>query len=188
MPCENRPDPEPYQGPATASTPWRAVRRCAARRATPADIDALWALEQSAFSGDRLSPRSWRALVASESALVTVVDGDNALLGAAVVLRRARARTARLYSLAVAPAARREGLGRRLLATAIASARAAGCARLRLEVRPDNPAAEALYRNSGFLPIGRKRAFYGDGADALCFELPLDVASLAANRQRGGSR
>lgn len=187
-----RPHPRPSGREATDRTEslaifsairgrWRGRESGAvfARRATAADLEGLWALEQSAFAGNRISPRSWRALIGSPSATVIVADDStHALLGATVVLRSVRTRVARLYSLAVSPLAQRQGLGVCLLATAIAAAHAAGCSRLRLEVRSDNRAAQALYRRSGFVPIERKPAYYCDGADALCFELPLDSGFL----------
>jgi ribosomal protein S18 acetylase RimI-like enzyme len=52
--------------------------------------------------------------------------------------------------LAVAPRARRQGLGRALMAAAEQRLRAAGCPKINLQVRPDNSAAIAFYERLGF--------------------------------------
>ena len=49
----------------------------------------------------------------------------------------------------------------------------------RLEVREDNSRAIDLYEKNGYQPIGRKPAYYADGADALRYEKPL--ARLASD-------
>jgi len=145
-------------------------------RASRADLTALSALELAAFAGDRISPRSWRRLIASPSASVTVARGGHStagVLGATVVLRRARSSVARLYSIAVAPAARGRGLAGRLLAQAIQHARDSGAAVLRLETRADNHTAQHLFTRHGFSPLERKAAYYQDGADALRYQKSL---------------
>lgn len=76
--------------------------------------------------------------------------------------------------LAVHPAVRRRGLGRRLMETAIAYARQEGLRTLTLEVRESNQAAQALYRKLGFEVVGRRYRYYLDtGEDALIMTLRL---------------
>jgi ribosomal protein S18 acetylase RimI-like enzyme len=89
------------------------------------------------------------------------------------VTRRQGAGVARLYSIAVDPAERRLGLGRRLLDAAEAAAWRAGAKELRLEVRAGNRGALATYLAAGYRPIGRYPGYYEDGADALRFAKPL---------------
>ena len=57
---------------------------------------------------------------------------------------------AHLVLLAVRPAQRRLGIGRRLVEWLVESARAAGIASLHLELRAGNEAARAFYRALGF--------------------------------------
>ena len=145
-------------------------------RASRADLVALSELELAAFAGDRISPRSWKRLIASRSASVTVARGGDCtggVLGATVVLRRARSSVARLYSIAVAPAARGRGIAGRLLDEAIQHTRDSGAAVLRLETRADNHSAQHLFMRHGFSPLDRKAAYYEDGADALRFQKSL---------------
>ncbi len=67
----------------------------------------------------------------------------------------------------------RQGIASALLAQGIAAARAAGVARLHLEVAEENAAARALYAKFGFTLSGRRRAYYPNGANALILTLDL---------------
>lgn len=67
----------------------------------------------------------------------------------------------RILSLAVRPAAQGRGIGRQLLSSGIASLQERGAERVRLEVRPDNAAALALYQSVGFQEAGRTRDSQG---------------------------
>ena len=136
------------------------------RRATRADLDALLALEEATFAGDRIRRAQWRRHIASATATVLIGGGPGVVEGAAVVLYRRNARSARLYSLAVAAHARGKGFGGALLTAAEVDARARSCDWMRLEVRIDNPAAIALYQRHGYARIARLPRFYEDGADA----------------------
>ncbi len=68
----------------------------------------------------------------------------------------------RLMNLAVAPHARRRGLGTWLVRQALEEARQTTGRRAVLEVRASNEAARALYRNLGFRETGRRRQYYVD--------------------------
>ena len=150
------------------------------RPACEQDIGALSQLEQSAFAGDRISRRSWRGLIASASATVTLASKHSGIVGASVLLHSAHTSVARLYSIAVDPAARGQGIARLLLETAIEDARAAGASVLRLETRVDNKAAQSLFRRQGFAPLDRKPAYYDDGTDALRLQKSLFGVGKAA--------
>lgn len=133
------------------------------RPARPADLPALLALE-SGFPGDRLSARQFRRHLANPRARLRVAVAEGRVMGYALVLLRAGSGWARLYSIAVDPAARGQGLGRRLLADAERQARAAGRGGLRLEVRQDNAAAVALYEAAGYRRLAALPGYYADGA------------------------
>ncbi len=145
----------------------------AIRQALASDVDGLVALEHAVFADDRLSRRSFRRLVASPSARVLVADAAGGIAGCALVLFRAGSRSARLYSIAVAPGMAGAGTGRALLSAVIAAAAERGCTELRLEVREDNPRAVALYELNGFVPIGRRPGYYADGATAIRYARPI---------------
>lgn len=73
-------------------------------------------------------------------------------------------------SIAVAPRWRRRGIGRRLLAAAVARAQQLGHPALSLSVMPENPARE-LYLQAGF-----RRVAVVDGSWTMTLRLPRDAA------------
>lgn len=81
-----------------------------------------------------------------------------------------------LLLFAVAPQFRRRGIGKALLQRFAIAAQTRGAQRLLLEMRDGNP-AESLYRAHGFVPVGRRKAYYrtlsGPRLDALTFSCLL---------------
>lgn len=136
------------------------------RKAAACDLDALVSLELATFESDRISRAQWRRHIASDTACVLVAGPRGRVDGAAVVFHRRNSRRARLYSLAVAGAARGSGLAKALLGAVEAGAVRRGCNVLSLEVRTDNRAAITLYERRGYRRAARLHGFYEDGADA----------------------
>lgn len=134
------------------------------RVVSPEAAGALAPLHAAAFA------RPWSAselvaLAHGPGVTVLAAQADGAPLGF-VMLRRA-ADEAEILTLAVAPAARRAGVGRGL----VEAVAAAGGEALFLEVAADNAAARALYAATGFVEAGRRRGYYprpnGPAVDAL---------------------
>jgi ribosomal-protein-alanine N-acetyltransferase len=103
-------------------------------------------------------PRPW-----SEPEFTSLLAGPGAFLVSdpqGFALGRAIAGEAELLTIAVAPCARRQGLGRRLLDQFLDAARQHGSAVVFLEVASDNAAALALYRATGFAECGRRADYY----------------------------
>ena len=166
--------------PAASGTPEAATIRPAGL----ADLDALLALENAAFSGDRATRRAIRHAILSPSMSLLVAvartidrEGADVLLGAATLERRSTSRTARLSSIAVSPTRAGSGLGGLLLDAAEAEASRHGCTRLRLEVRTDNGAGIRLYERRGYLRTATREAYYEDGMAAWCYAKTLDGAA-----------
>ena len=130
------------------------------------DLDALLALE-ALFPSDRVSRAGWRRFLRSPRASVLVAEARGEVLGDLVLLRRANSRKARIYSVVVAPAARGQGLGERLVAAAEREASKQGCGAVSLEVRADNRVARGLYAKRGYVEQRSLPAYYDDGADGL---------------------
>ena len=92
------------------------------RIAEPGDLAELFRIENAAFSGDRISRRSFKRFLESSRARLVVAAGSDGLVGYALLLLRQGTALARLYSLAVDPACRGQGLGARLLEASEAAA------------------------------------------------------------------
>ncbi len=83
-----------------------------------------------------------------------------------------------ILQVATATAARRRGLGLRLIRFVQQVAQAGGCVQLFLEVRRGNAAARGLYAAAGFIEQGVRRGYYADnGEDALLLGCPVRPAS-----------
>ncbi len=96
--------------------------------------------------------------------------------GYAGLLSPQGAADADIQTIAVAPDARRHGLGRTLMRALIAEAVERGARRVFLEVRADNPGAQHLYETLGFGSIGLRRGYYQpDNVDAVVMRLELDT-------------
>ena len=133
----------------------------------------MLALEEEAFSGDRISRRGLRRFLRSARASLMVAELDGRLVGYALILFRRDTTIARLYSIAVARRAAGRRVGAALLAAAEQAAIARGATRLRLEVHTANDPAIALYRRAGYRHFGRHTEYYEDKGDALRFEKQL---------------
>jgi len=141
---------------ATHGRPLRAAT-LAFRPATPDDLPAILAIERGSFS-DPWSEATVAAALTTPTDRCLVAARAGRVVGYGIV--RQVGREAELLNLAVDPSARRQGVGDALLAEILRGLDADGGVTLFLEVRASNLAAETLYRRHGFLPVGRRRAYY----------------------------
>lgn len=136
--------------------------------------EALAALHARCFR----APPPWSAgdfaTAIADPLAFLLIEGD-----AGFLLGRAVAGEAELLTLAVAPEARRLGLGRKLVARFLYQAQLRGAGRAFLEVKADNAAAIALYESAGFAPAGRRRGYY-QSEDGLRTDALVLVKELAA--------
>ena len=126
-----------------------------------------WTRQQIA---DALALPSTHILIAGADGLPVGREGE----AAGFALTRGAADEEELLLIAVRPEARRQGVGKALMARFIAEARARGAAKLFLEMREGNPAA-GLYQRFGFQQVGLRRDYYNSGPagpfNALTFAL-----------------
>jgi [ribosomal protein S18]-alanine N-acetyltransferase len=83
---------------------------------------------------------------------------------------------AHVTNIAVHPDHRRQRLGTRLLAELAHEAIRRNCTAMTLEVRVSNVAAQALYREFGFVPAGVRQRYYENTEDAMvmwCHDIAL---------------
>ncbi|MFT4934868.1 MAG: ribosomal-protein-alanine N-acetyltransferase [Pseudoalteromonas distincta] len=141
--------------------------------AGPEAAQTLAALHAQAFDKP-WSAQDIAALIGGAGAYAVMAQ-DEAPLG--MVMSRILFEEAEILTLAVAPEARRRGVGSALVAAAAALARQGGALSLMLEVGEDNPGAIALYEASGFVQVGLRRNYYDRGGrqiDALLMRLDLN--------------
>lgn len=147
----------------------------ALRPALASDLDPIDALEHATFPSDAWSRELLAAELAGEHThyLVAVDDAD-AVLGYAGLLAPRGGGQGDIQTIAVAASARRQGIGAALLDALLAEARAREATEVFLEVRADNPGAEALYSSRGFERIAVRPAYYQpDGVDAVVMRAVL---------------
>jgi ribosomal-protein-alanine N-acetyltransferase len=153
-----------------------ASRAVCVRSALAADLDAVAMIESVSFSDpwSRAAFESSLALPHVRFFVAEMSDGEAGpqtgrrgdggqssepvLLGYVVTL--VLGDEGEIADLAVAPAARCRGVGGMLLDRVAVESHHLGLRSLYLEVRESNAAARALYESRGFLPVGRRRAYY----------------------------
>ncbi|RZJ25183.1 MAG: GNAT family N-acetyltransferase [Haliea sp.] len=116
------------------------------------------------------APRVLRAIGDPATNVAVATRGDT-LLGFGIM--QYADETAHLSLLAVAPVARHQGLGKRLVGWLEAVARTAGIDRLRVEARADNANALAFYQSQGFAELARVHGYYSGRIDAVRLEKSL---------------
>ena len=128
------------------------------RPATVADLEQILEIERTSFS-DPWSKQSFRALFDDLRVFFVVASGaDELILG--YVAAWFVGDEGEVATLAVAPRARRLGVGSLLLDSAIEAAKGRPVSALYLEVRASNVAAKRLYASRGFREIGTRRNYY----------------------------
>ncbi len=122
-----------------------------------------------------------REEVLSQHGHYLVAEEGGRLLGYAGLRAPAGARDADIQTIALTEAARGQGRGRALLEALLCEASARGVQHVFLEVRADNPVAQALYVSEGFAEVGRRPRYYQpDDVDAVVMR--LDPAGWTAAR------
>lgn len=102
----------------------------------------------------RVDIDAYAAKLAAQATLVEAWDGD-ALAGlVAIYCNNHDTGIAYVSNVSVAPSHTRRGIAGRLLREALALAQAAGMRSAQLSVHGANAAAQALYRQHGFMPTG----------------------------------
>lgn len=165
-----RPDAKPlasYGGPSLAEPSGSCgAPTVALGPLVEADAARCAELETQLFGGDDPWPPAAfrRAIGARDHHYVAARIGDD-LVGYAGIARLGRTPPFEfeVHTIGVDPAHQGRGIGRRLLADLLDYADGGV---VHLEVRTDNAAAIALYRDVGFVEAGLRKRYYRNGADA----------------------
>ncbi len=126
------------------------------RAATKADLQAIAGIQSASPEASQWTPESYL-----EHECLIAADARGAVRGF-LAARATAPGEKEILNVAVEPSARRAGLGRRLVETALFNGRGEWF----LEVRESNLAAISLYKSLGFRPIGRRDCYYHDPAEA----------------------
>ena len=136
------------------------------------DIPAVLELEQVCFPEGPWGRLSFEGELNNPATVfLTVRDEDGNLVGYGGVWFMYD--EGNITNLAVAPARRRAGLGRRILEELIRLCRREGMESVTLEVRAGNAPAIALYQSAGFQPCGLRKRYYQRKEDAVIMRMPL---------------
>lgn len=156
------------------------------RAADPADLDAIMALERASFPTDAWSEAMMREELSSRHGWYVVAEEAGRLAGYAGLRAPKGAKDADIQTIAIAEAFRGRGRGRMLLTAMLEEAVRRGVREVFLEVRADNPVAQALYASEGFAEVGRRARYYQpDGVDAIV--MALELSGWAAARPHAPS-
>ncbi len=155
------------------------------RAVLPADLPALAALHAQGFA-EGWSAESLAQLLASPGTFALAAERDGQVAG--FVMARTVVGEAEILTVAVAPSARRAGLGRALITAAASRASEAGACTFFLEVATGNAAARGLYSGIGFREAGRRKGYYEGSAfepvqDALILRADLPLRPLGNTRE-----
>ncbi len=120
-------------------------------------LSQLEALERQCFSVPWTLEQLESQLPDNQHCFLVALDGDKVLgyVGLMYVLDEGY-----ISNVAVAPQARRKGIGDALIAHLLRWAHENGLAFVTLEVRESNQAAIALYKKHGFQTVGLRKKYY----------------------------
>lgn len=150
------------------------------RAATLDDLDAIMAIERASFPTDAWSEAMMREELASAHTHYVVEEQAGRLIGYAGLRALPGSRDADVQTIAVGEAARGRGRGRVLLRALLEEAARRRVREVFLDVRADNPVAQALYASEGFAELGRRPGYYQpDDVDAVVMRLDLEAWAAA---------
>ncbi len=147
------------------------------RRATPADLEAIYRIEVACFQERRFRRDHVDWILRNERAATFVAEDDSRLAGAIMLLMEGQ--VCRVLSVATLPEFRRKRLGTEMMKTAETEARRRGCSQVRLEVSTRNYGAIEFYRGLGYRTDGVLYGYYSWGEDAYSMMKGFDPVTAA---------
>ena len=126
--------------------------------ATERDLPEITAIERAAFADPWIAEAFRQSFGHSAVYFACGRRDDGQVVG--YVVAWFAGGEGEIANLAVLPSAWGTGVGRQLLAAALAEAAARSTTAVYLEVRESNSRARQLYAANGFEEVGRRRAYY----------------------------
>ena len=145
------------------------------RKATSADIARMMEIARHSVTAAQWARHQYEQ-VFSLDRLVLAIEEDSSVLG--FIAGHAAGDEWEIENIAVTGAARRRGLGSRLLGEFLHHIQSNGATEVSLEVRESNHAARKLYEKWAFTEAGRRKTYYQDPEeDALILKLYFSLPS-----------
>ncbi|HEY6350465.1 MAG TPA: ribosomal protein S18-alanine N-acetyltransferase [Candidatus Angelobacter sp.] len=132
------------------------------RSATPADFSRMMEIARHAVTAAQWTQRHYEQAFSSGGTIM-VIEENSTVLG--FIIGRGADGEWEIENIAVTGAARRRGLGSRLLGEFLHHIRDIGAAEVFLEVRESNLAARKLYEKWAFIEAGRRNSYYQDPSE-----------------------
>jgi ribosomal-protein-alanine N-acetyltransferase len=142
------------------------------RRATAADIAAMMTLGNHSATAAQWSRAQYERVFGGEvpRRVALVIEEESELQG--FLVAHEIEQEWEIENIAIAGAARRRGLGTRLVGEFLKRARSEGATSVFLEVRESNRAARLLYEKWAFEESGRRSGYYAQPQeDAILYRL-----------------
>ena len=138
----------------------------------PGDAEAMYALDVTCFEPVfRFSRRAMRGFAEAENAVTVLSESGSELVGFCIA--QIEGKIGYVVTLDVAPAWRRRGLARSLMAELESRVHAIGALSMALHVYAGNESAMRFYENIGYGRVGMAKNFYGRDMDALVYQKKL---------------
>lgn len=135
------------------------------RPAVLADVPALATIEAGQPRCAQWKENGWKTELAEPSARVWCAEENGQIVG--FLALRFVAGVGEILNVGVLATSLRRGIGRALMARALAWVRTQGGGQITLEVGVHNVPAVKLYEQAGFVQVGVRKNFYAGNEDAL---------------------
>lgn len=146
------------------------------RRLSALDLEAVERVSHACFEHDGERPEFEDELERPYARCLLAHDASGECIGYALGWHLGDVLD--VISVGVLPRARKQGVGAALMRALMREASEAEAKSLCLDVRASNAAAIALYAKLGFTAVGKRRAYYRDGEDALTMQRDLVATAL----------
>lgn len=157
----------PERKPVLSDAKIRAIRK--------GDVEAIVRILQDSPEAATWSRAAVEELIGRQGVLALVFEENSSVSG--FLAARQIADEAEVLNVAIVPGSRGAGHGSTLLRAAFDELRHLKVRRIFLEVRASNAPAIAFYRKYGFVPTGRRPAYYQEpDEDAICMQANLTTS------------
>jgi len=145
------------------------------QKASGADLDTLYTIEQQCFTKEAWSKKQIALFVESSESISLTARTDDKVVGFVIgsVNQYDGMKLGHILTIDVLPKHRRKGIGMTLLKSIEQEFKDIGVKVSFLEVRQDNLAAMRLYRKAGYVQVERLKNYYSHGGHGVRLEKTL---------------